>query len=523
MCVKRPVVPRAAGRPDRRVTLVECIIRHAASCPQQPALAWPGGELSYAGLVDAVDAACGKLREREVRVLACALDNGPAWAVLDIACMHLGICLVPLPPFFSATQLRHAVAKSGVQAVVTDQAGRLQQALPGVFSDNPAGVDIAGVALDWMATRPDAIDAAAAVPDGIAKITFTSGTTGDPKGVMLAWQHLLPVVESLAQGVGMQPGDRHVVLMPLAVLLENVAGLYVALWGAATAVLLPMETVGLRGSSALDGHAMAAALVTWRASTAIFTPQTLQGVVEAFEHAAESSPGRPENLRFAAVGGARVAPALLMRAQRVGLPVYEGYGLSENASVTTLNTPGTNRSGSVGRSLPHVELSIADDGEVIIGRRLFAGYLGEPTPTATHWATGDLGELDADGFLYLRGRKRNVFITAFGRNVSPEWVESELVLQPAIAQAAVFGEARPFNVAVVVVADGYGTSDVDIALARVNRGLPDYARVTRWTAAGAPFTPGNGLLTGTGRIRRDSVRSHYADAIEIPYREAQTS
>lgn len=505
------------------MSLFARIVAHAATSPQKPALVGRDGELGYAALRNAVDRAVAHLRASGVRVLGCALDNGPDWAVLDIAALHQGICLVPLPPFFSPAQLRHAIGKSGIEAVVTDRAGQLRQALPGVFAETRAPFAIAGQNLDWIETLPAAVESASPVPDDIRKITFTSGTTGDPKGVMLSWPHMQAVVESLARGVRMQPGDRHVALMPLAVLLENIAGLYVSLWAGATAVLLPMDALGLRGSSALDGRAMADVLAASQASTAIFTPQTLQGVTEALEQATQRAAPIATGLRFAAVGGAPVAPRLLQRAARAGLPVYEGYGLSENASVATLNTPGGNRPGSVGKPLAHVGLSIADDGEVVIARRLFAGYLGEPAPADTHWQTGDLGELDADGFLYLRGRKRNVFITAFGRNVAPEWVERELTLEPAIAQAAVFGEARPFNVAVVVVADGFNGADVDVALARVNRALPDYARVSRWTAAQAPFVPGNGMLTGTGRIRRDKVLADYAAAIESLYREAQTS
>jgi long-subunit acyl-CoA synthetase (AMP-forming) len=202
--------------------------------------------------------------------------------------------------------------------------------------------------------------------------------------------------------------------------------------------------------------------------------------------------------------------------------VFEGYGLSECGSVVCLNTPGATRPGSVGRPLPHVRVTLAADGEVFVQGQPFAGYLGQ-APRARAggdgWPTGDLGRLDDDGFLYLTGRRRSVFITAYGRNVAPEWVERELALEPAVAQAAVFGEARPWNVAVIVPASGVDAAAVASAVRRANLGLPDYARVSQWLPADGPFTPGNGLLTGTGRVRRQAVQDRYRDRIETLYRQ----
>jgi long-subunit acyl-CoA synthetase (AMP-forming) len=213
------------------------------------------------------------------------------------------------------------------------------------------------------------------------------------------------------------------------------------------------------------------------------------------------------------------------RARQRGLPVYEGYGLSECASVTTLNTFTDWRRGSVGRPLPHLQLRITDDGEVLVAGNLFAGYLGEPAPQTDHgwWRTGDMGYLDDDGFLFLTGRRRNVFITAFGRNVSPEWVERELVLEGPIAQAAVFGEARPWNAAVLVPAFGADSGELAAAVAHANQGLPDYARITEWIIADQPFTPDNGQLSGTGRIRRHVIHQTYEQQIESLYKKEQVS
>jgi len=155
---------------------------------------------------------------------------------------------------------------------------------------------------------------------------------------------------------------------------------------------------------------------------------------------------------------------------------------------------------------------------------LFSGYLGEPGADPgggplEEWATGDLGYLDPDGYLYLTGRKRHVFITSFGRNVAPEWVECELQAQPAIAQSAVFGEARPFNVAVIVPRPGCTPAAVERAVTAANAGLPDYARVRRYLLAAQSFSITNGMLTGTGRVRREQVGQQYRQAFEALYCE----
>lgn len=486
---------------------------HARRQPKYPALLWPGGRLDYGDLPSVIDEQVERLRGSGCRVVGCMLDNGPAWALLDLAALTLGICMVPLPPFFSPAQLAHLVERSGLQAILTDDPKGLRQRLAGRIGRREDRWRIAGssvVMLDVVPAGGDGI-----VPPGVHKVTFTSGTTGEPKGVMLSWSAMRKVVTSLVEVAAFTAADRHLTLMPLSVLLENIAGLYAPLWAGAQVSLPPLAAVGLQGSSGLDAETMNEALWAGSASTAIFTPQTLQGLVEVLERRLAKRPG----LRFAAVGGAPVAERLLARAAAVGLPVYEGYGLSEQASVVTLNAPGRNRRGSVGRPLPHVRLRVAADGEVVLQERLFEGYLGEPAALPAHWHSGDVGELDAYGYLHLHGRRRNVFITAFGRNVAPEWVERELALEPAIAQAAVFGEARPFNVALLVPAAGASAADLGVALARANALLPDYAQVNRWLRAEAPFTAANGLMTGTGRIRREALLERYGAQLESLYCE----
>ncbi|MFQ5486976.1 MAG: hypothetical protein ACE5ET_00840, partial [Gammaproteobacteria bacterium] len=149
----------------------------------------------------------------------------------------------------------------------------------------------------------------------------------------------------------------------------------------------------------------------------------------------------------------------------------------------------------------------------------FLGYLGDTAGRdgGGPLRTGDLGYLDGEGYLHITGRKKHIFITSLGRNVAPEWVERELVLHAAIRQAAVFGEGRPWCVAVVVKAQDSDDRQVAAAIAAVNRTLPDYARIGGWVAADEPFLPANGQLTATGRLRRSVIRDIYEPALSLLY------
>jgi long-subunit acyl-CoA synthetase (AMP-forming) len=163
-----------------------------------------------------------------------------------------------------------------------------------------------------------------------------------------------------------------------------------------------------------------------------------------------------------------------------------------------------------------VELSVDARGEIHVAGPAIGGYVGgEHVPQKL--ATGDLGHVDAEGFVHISGRRKNMFITSFGRNVSPEWVEAELCDEPALAQAAVFGESRPWNVAVIVPAPGSTRLEIGAAVEAANRRLPDYARVGDYLLADAPFTPGNGQLTANGRIRRAAIWQRYRERVDARY------
>lgn len=494
--------------------LFRAVTRHAQQYPDAPALQGAESVLSYAELAQQLQRVGSELHKAGVKALGLLADNSVAWAVADLSALFANILLIPLPPFFSMQQLQHAIRDSGVDAILTDQPERVEELLGGscrrIVSDAFGGLHL------MQLISPSAV----AVPAHTAKITYTSGTTGQPKGVCLGRDAMESVARSLCNASLASTEDRHLCLLPLSTLLENIGGIYVPLLAGACSCVLPLRQVGLQGAATLDVAQMLKSLHECRASTIIMVPQMLHAMVAALGMGAPT----PTQLRFIAVGGAPVAPRLLARAQQLGLPVYEGYGLSECASVVAVNAPGFTKPGSVGKPLPHVRLKFADDAEIMVGGAVFSGYLGqtESADAEGFWPTGDTGYLDDEGYLHLTGRKKNMFITSFGRNVAPEWVERELTIHPAIAQAAVFGEAQPWNAAVLVPRPLPGVempSAIIEAIAAANQALPDYARIKKWLVASEPFTLQNGLLTANGRLRRDEIWSRYEAAVGKLYEE----
>jgi len=174
--------------------------------------------------------------------------------------------------------------------------------------------------------------------------------------------------------------------------------------------------------------------------------------------------------------------------------------------------------------LPHARVRVDTHGEIHVRGPTMLGYVGDAArPVGASLATGDLGQIDADGFLYVLGRRRNVFITSFGRNVSPEWVEAEIAEQPGIAQVVVHGEGRPYVVALIVPTRAdLDASTINQAVAAANSGLPAYARVRQWLRV-PPFQASEGLATANGRLRRDAIERHYRDTLSSLYVDALAS
>ncbi|AIC20135.1 long-chain acyl-CoA synthetase [Pseudomonas chlororaphis] len=464
---------------------------HAEHQPDAIALWGDHLKLDYATLYAQVMQRQQRLRDEGAKVVALALDNGIEAMLWDLAVLFEGLPCVLLPPFFSPAQRAHCLEQSQAGWVIAEP-------------ELDAELKAAGYTQTATFWRR-AFSGPGRMLQGTAKLTFTSGTTGTPKGVCLSAESLLRVARELDRASKPADPQHHLALLPLAILLENL-GCYAALYAGVTLSLPSQKTLGIQGASGVDVPRLLGCLASRAPQSLILVPQLLQMLVSAVEHKAFN----PGTLRFAAVGGARVAAALLQRAQRVGLPVHEGYGLSECASVVCLNRPEANRPGSVGQPLPHVQVRLAEDGEVLIKGSTLLGYLGEPPHTDEWWPSGDLGEFDPDGFLYLKGRKKHQFVTSFSRNVNPEWVEAELTQRRHIAQAFVYGEAMPRNRALLWPHRPDCTDEeLAAAVAEANEALPDYAQVHHWVRLDQPFTVANGLLTANGRPRREAIVERY--------------
>jgi long-subunit acyl-CoA synthetase (AMP-forming) len=439
-------------------------------------------------------------------------DNGIGWAIADLALHTRELPCVPLPGFFTARQVQHALDDAGVDCLLTDDPLRVRQLLDGwhtVGASGRSGLALFRRQLD-PALRP-------VLPPGTAKITYTSGSTGQPKGVCLGGAQLDTIARSLAEATRTLDIERHLCLLPLATLLENVAGIYAPLLAEATCLLPPASVTGMSYAGP-DAQRLLGCITASEPQSLVLVPELLRLLVAA----AERGWRVPQSLQFVAVGGAPVSVELLERAEKARLPVFEGYGLSECASVVCLNRPNARRRGSVGRPLPHAHVRIADDGQIMVSGVTMLGYLGQPPRRADEeWATGDLGEIDADGYVYVRGRLRNIYITSLGRNVAPEWVEREIVQQPGIRHAMVHGEAQPYAVALVEpMNEGVTDAEIDRGIAAANARLPEYAQVRHWARAPEPFTFQNGLLTSNGRLRRDAILERHGALLAPLYEHA---
>lgn len=456
--------------------LIEAIARHAARNPELAALdPVAGTPLTYAELLEQVR----KLQSEQLvemdhaRPIALQLDHGVPEVLWELALLAQGIPVLSLPPFYTEAQARHAIATSGAQALVTD--ADLQP------------LDTAPVEL----------------PQGTARITFTSGSTGTPRGVCLSREHLERTARAVVDHVGISHAGRHLALLPSGILLETVAGLFTTLLAGGTYIAAPAGAVGLKSPFRPDFREMLEAVIRLEATSLILVPEYLAGIIQAIRAGGDC----PLDLTLVAVGGARVAPALVEQARAAGLPVRQGYGLTECGSVISLQDHSAADAHCAGKPLGHVRISVAGDGEIMVEGALCLGTVGGEAPVSPY-PTGDIGRFDPAGNLHVEGRKSNLIVTSYGRNISPEWIEEMLLAQPGIVQCMVFGDGEPRPRALLVPARP--DTDLDAAVRSANDLLPAYATVGEWHEV-AHFTPDNGLLTGNGRLKREAIAARYCD------------
>jgi long-chain acyl-CoA synthetase len=363
------------------------------------------------------------------------------------------------------------------------------------------------VAADLVAARI-ADQAPVAVPD-LAMVILTSGSTGQPRGVMLTQANVLAAARRMAAVRGHGPGDRHLCFLSYAHYAEP----FMSCWLHVVA--------GYRVVVTATRHLLDALRVA-RPTFLMAVPSEWQAMREALPGTGGAAEQRSalgiERVRLAMSTGAALAPELHDAFAELGLPICEMYGMTESSGAATYNPPEARRPGSVGRALPGSRVDIDADGEICIAGPAFQspGYLDDPEETALTFEggrirTGDLGRLDGDGYLFLAGRKKELIVLSTGKKVHPGALEARLAALPGVRHAAVFGEGAAFLVALLDV-DPAREGEVGAALARLNERLPRHERIRAHRRV-APFSVEGGELTASLKVRRAALAHRYAEEL----------
>ena len=434
-------------------------------------------------------------------------DNSSAWIALDLATQGLGIPLIPIPHFFSNEQKKHLIHSAHIFTLLSDQENIFKlygfdeknQKCHGLFLSDLINYESQDFNKD------------------IQKITFTSGTTSKPKGVCLSSEQQWSVAKSLEQALANLKIKKHLCLLPLSVLLENVAGVYTAFLSHTEVFIFPLKDIGFKDPFNFDAAQCLSKIDEYKIESIILLPQMLHSILNIIE----PNDPRIQSLKFVALGGAKTPRLLIQKAKNHGLPIYEGYGLSESSSVVSLNLPNAYKVGSVGKPLSNRKIRIAEDHEIEIHMSNKVYYLGEVSVTDLWFKTGDIGHIDEEGFLFIDGRKKNLIITSYRRNISPEWPESLLMEQGLYKQAMVVGDAQPYLVALIFPLTDISHESIESSIRNVNKALPSYASILNYIVLDQPFSFSNGQLTENGRLKRDVIERYYQKEINTLYESSK--
>ncbi len=428
-------------------------------------------------------------------------NNGVDWMVGVLGALLAGKTVLPIPTFFSAAQIGHSLSNAGVSEVIAT-AGEFDAAQ--AFGKPVRLVPGRAVNGQWPST-----------PSFGSLLIYTSGSTGMPKGVLIGPEQLDWSASALAEATSARSNDFYLSVLPLPLLLETICAILVpTLVGASTCFESRLTQSFASGN--LSG--IAAAFEARRPTSTVLVPQVL---AQWTEELTAKRAVAPPTLRFVAVGGAPVPEALSRAARDRGIPVYEGYGLSECSSVVAVNTPAAHKAGTVGRPLPGIGVRI-DGGEIVVeGPSVMTSYLGGCPPFRI-WRTGDIGSIDADGFLAVHGRKDNLIVTALGRNVSPEWIETMILGDPRVALCCITGHGREHLTALLTPSRAGAAwfasasrADVLALVASACAEAPLYAVPREVVIAPPALLQQMELITANGRFRR----GHVSNVIETLSRD----
>jgi long-chain acyl-CoA synthetase len=562
--------------------------------------------IGYSEMAERVHDLSIGLRELGVRRgdrVAILSENRPEWAIADYACLAARAADVPVYPTLPARQVEYILRDSGAVVVMVSSAAQLEKvlslrgrlpALAHVIAFDP-GVTGPGV-LAWdqvlergRAARDRYSDwrsaALEAAPDDLATLIYTSGTTGDPKGVMLSHGNIASNVTTSVDLFSFTAEDECLSFLPLSHIFERMFGHYCMFH--AGVVINYAESIDSVPANMLEirPHLMASVprlyeKIYARVLDSVRTSSPLRKRIFAWgrevgEQWAELTiAGRriPAGLRlqraladrlvfgklrartggrirFFISGGAPLSPDIARFFYAAGLPILEGYGLTETSPVMAVNTFRHHRLGTVGKPIPGVEIRIAPDGEIVTrGPNVMCGYFSKPEATAEAideegwFHTGDIGTIDADGFLSITDRKKDLIVTAGGKNIAPQPIENLAKSSKFVSTAVMIGDRRPFPIMLVVPnavqvkgwTEHKGLPDGDLeqllALPAVRQKIEREVRMTLRDLAQfempkkllllpKEFTVEAGELTPTLKVRRRVVEERHRTAIEALYLE----
>lgn len=438
-------------------------------------------------------------------------ENRPEWAIIDYACICSGLTDVPIYPTLPAEQIPYMLNDSGARALfvsTSDQAKKIAtirgkatslQWVIGIAATKEDGCDYTLAEIEAMGAKVDSADAAAEFkknalavsPDQVITLIYTSGTTGDPKGVMLTQNNVRSNVEGSKGVIPAGDGDTALSFLPLSHIFERTGDYFIFAHGVPIAYAEGMDTVPMNMleikpsimmsvprlyekiyarvlESAVQGGALKSRIFFWAKNVGNrWADVKLAGKEPAgllalqysladklvFSKLRERTGGR---MKYFISGGAPLSPEINKFFYSAGLTIHEGYGLTETSPVITGNTRDAFRIGTVGRPIPGVEVQIASDGEILTrGPHIMLGYYNKPEATAeaidsAGWfKTGDIGELE-DGFLRITDRKKDLIVTAGGKNIAPQPIETKVKLSKFVSQAVMIGDKRKFPAILIV-------------------------------------------------------------------------
>jgi long-subunit acyl-CoA synthetase (AMP-forming) len=584
-------------------TLCEAFQLTAAAHPERVALRTKGGELAltwgdYADKVRRVAAGFASLGLGPDQTLGVMLTNRPEFHFADTAAMHLGATPFSIYNTYSPEQIEYLVGDADCPIIVTEQAFldrivEVQKACSSlkhvvvVDGDAPDGV----LTLDDVAGRSEEgfdFDAAwkAVKPDDILTLIYTSGTTGPPKGVQLTHDNLIQAVRSFDQIIAFPNDGRVVSYLPMAHIAERNCSHYLPLMlgFSVTCCPNPREVIGylpevrptwffavpriweklkaaLEAGMAAEQDEERKKATQWALGVGLRKVQMEQAGEEVPQELLDEYAKADEmvlskvrsmlgldELESLNVGAAPTPREVIEFFHALGLPLAELWGMSETTGAGSCNPPGQVKIGTVGPPAPGIEIKLADDGEVLIrGPVVMPGYRNAPDKTAEAldsdgWLhTGDIGELDEDGYLKIVDRKKELIINAGGKNMSPANIEAKVkASSPLIGQAIAIGDGRPYNVALITLdpdvapafAGQQGIEDTsfeslsgnDAVLAEVQRGvdvanesLARVEQIKKFKILPTDWEPGGEELTPTMKLKRKPIAQKYAAEIDELY------